>query len=90
LFHKCDLECKEYKFRDHPIPGRWGLGEMEFNRCPLTYVTENVTGWLIAHSMFQKGLLPNAGGWMQQSNKFIEVMFFLDAEIKRHNEQGKK
>ncbi len=31
--------------------------------------------------------MPNQNGWGYQTNKFLEAMTFIDAEITKHNEQ---
>lgn len=82
----CDGECSEYKDKDHQIEGRWKLGDWEFNRCPKSYVTENMDFWIKAFSMYKNGFLPDSGGWLRQTNKFTEVMAFIDAEISKHNQ----
>lgn len=63
------------------------MGDWEFNRCPLTYVTENMQGWSISHKMYKKGFLPSSGGWLQQSNKFLLVMTFIDQELSKHENE---
>lgn len=83
----CDGECSEYRDKDHQISGRWTLGEWQFSRCPRSYVTEDVEDWFIAYKMFKNGFLPNKGGWMQQSFKFIQIMSFIDSEITKHQQQ---
>lgn len=77
----------EYREKDYPIPGRWQLGEWKFDRCPKCYVTENVQDWFIAYEMFKNGFLPNDGGWLKQSNKFIQVVTFLSTQIRAHEKQ---
>ena len=87
MFHKCDLECREYRDRDHPIPGRWQLGEWEFDKCPRTYVTENVEFWLKAYQMYKKGFLPSDPRWIKNTNKLIEILGFIDIEIANHQQE---
>lgn len=87
MFHKCDLECKEYRKRDHPIPGRWQLGEFEFDRCPIMYVSEDVSFWLQAYRMYQNGFLPSDTGWMKNPNKLIEIIQFIDVEMANHQKE---
>lgn len=54
---------------------------MKFRRCPRTYVTESVEHWLRAYQMFKNGILPNTGGWLNQTNKFIEIMTFIEGRV---------
>jgi hypothetical protein len=37
--------------------------------------------------MYEKGFLPNGTGWMNQPNKFIEVMAFIDSELSKHQRE---
>lgn len=60
---------------------------MQFDRCPRTYLTQNMEEWIVAYKMFKNGFLPNAGGWLQQSSKFIQVMTFLEMEISNHEKE---
>lgn len=46
--------------------------------------------WVKAYQFFKNGMLPSDGGWMQQSNKFIDVMSFLDGEIEKHKKEMAK
>lgn len=92
LLHKCDAECEIYKDKDSPIPGHWQIREWKFQRCPLVYVDESIFWFIRAHGFLQHGILPNEGGWLNQTNKFIQAMSYIDkihGEIKE-KERGKK
>lgn len=89
MFHECDPECSEYKDRDHPIKERWQINEHKFNRCPLSYVEASDYFWLVAYKMFKNGFLPNVGGWLNQGNKFIEAMIFIDEEVTKAKNEVK-
>jgi hypothetical protein len=54
---------------------------MKFRRCPRVYVTGGSDYWLRSYQMFKKGMLPNFGPWTYQTNKFIEIMTFIDGQI---------
>ena len=55
---------------------------MKFRRCPRVYVTDGAEWWLRAFHLYKKGLLPNGNsGWLHESNKYIEVMTFLDSQV---------
>ena len=41
----------------------------------------------MAYKMFKNGFLPNSGGWLQQANKFNEVMQFIDNELELHKKE---
>lgn len=92
LFHDCDEDCKDYKDKDHPIPGRWKIDNYEFNRCPKSQIDPRVFLWTRAFTLYGQGILPNSGGWLDQTDKYISIMLFIGSKIdsyKREN-NGKK
>lgn len=42
---------------------------------------------MMAYKMFKAGFLPSNGGWLNQTNKYIEIMNFLDSEITKFNKE---
>jgi hypothetical protein len=46
----------------------------------------------MSYNIYKNGILPNAGGWLDQSYKYINIMTFIDAEIMNHQREqnGKK
>lgn len=38
--------------------------------------------YIKAYNFMEKGILPNVGGWLDQSNKFLEVITFIGNEVK--------
>lgn len=60
---------------------------MQFDRCPKTYITQDVNFWITAYQMMTKGFLPNGNGWLYQSNKLMEILKFIDIEIANHNKE---
>jgi hypothetical protein len=81
--HKCSAEtkinngCEE----DSSIPGVWKLDDWEFQRCPIKIITQQSIEYLKAYELFNRGFLPNPGGWLEQPVKFIEAMNIISAEI---------
>ena len=90
MFHECDGECGDYRDKDHPIKGRWQIDEWKFSRCPLTYVSSSVYYWIYAYKLFCKGILPTEKGWLNESNKYIEIMTFIDNEVKKEETKNVK
>ena len=81
---KEDRGCEQ----DSPIPGRWSIGDIVLNRCPLKSVDNRIYWYIKAYNFLEKGVLPTSGGWLDQSNKFIEAMNLITNEmekIKREN-----
>jgi hypothetical protein len=54
------------------------IGGYSLTRCPLKYVTQLEWMYLDAYVYFAKGILPNAGGWLEQPVKFGMVMQIID------------
>jgi len=40
--------------------------------------------WLKSFTLYEKGFLPNTGGWLHQANKYLSIMTFIDYQIKEH------
>ena len=76
---KIDRGC----FKDSPIPGRWQIGENKFSRCPLSIIEQSSYWFIRAYSFSEKGLLPRSGGWLEQTNKFIEAMGIIAVNIEK-------
>lgn len=75
------MDCERYKDKDHPIKGRWEVEQWKFNRCPLTYVPNTVWVWVKAYNFYKSGILPNGNGWLKETNKFIEIILFIERKI---------
>ncbi len=85
----CVSAPAEYPTMDSPIPDRWQLDGWKFRRCPRALAGEDV-GWLIgAYNYMQLGILPRAGGWVDQSNKFIQAMQITMQEINKISKEEK-
>ncbi len=50
-------------------------------RCPATYLTPEILGVAKAHNHKQSGLLPVAGGWLDQSATLMTALLIVDQEI---------
>ena len=74
---KVDRGCE----KDSPIPGRWQIGDLEFQRCPKKVIDPSVYEYLRAYNRFEKGFLPNSGGWFDQSAKFNHVIDIIEREL---------
>lgn len=54
------------------------------NRCPRVHIRENPRFWdeaLVAHSAFDKGFLPEAGGTDKQPALFMPIMVTISSAI---------
>lgn len=83
---RIDRGCKN----DSPIPARWQINEWEFQRCPLSILDTGVFEYLRAYKRYEKGYLPNEGGWLDQAAKFNEAMDIIDEELAKKSEEKLK
>lgn len=51
---------------------------MDFNTCLLPQITRESIQWLELHEHYRRGVLPFAGGLMDQPNQYFEAMSFLN------------
>jgi hypothetical protein len=86
--HQCGADCKAYKDKDHPIPGRWQIGEWKFQRCPYQFIDKNVFWYIRAFNWMEKRFLPSGNGWLDLPNKLIEILDFISKTVKRDKDNG--
>jgi len=53
-------------------------------------VTRQSLEYVRAYIFFEKGFMPNRGGWMDQSAKFIDAMEIVEAEISKMRKEAEK
>lgn len=51
-----------------------GYPVVKFFTCPANLQDNHVFGLIKAHSMYENGIMPYAGGLLEQPAKFVEVM----------------
>lgn len=71
----------------------WKCGDYEITRCPVAVVDVNIYEWMRAYWRYEKGMLPNAGGWADQSDKFIQMITLAESiasEVKQNARQQSK
>jgi len=57
-------------------------GEVEY-RCPVAALTVGTLEMLRLYTFYNKGFLPNEGGVLRQSNKFIQAIQVLEDAVAR-------
>lgn len=89
MLHKCEHSCKEFKDKDAPYIIENILG-MDFRRCPLGEVDHVFcTFWFRAYKRDKRGQLISKDGWLDQTNKYLEIMDFIDGLVLRAEDNGK-
>ena len=85
---KAERGCEE----DSPIPDAWDFDGYKVQRCPLKVLDPDIYKVIQAYNYFKRGMLPNVGGWRDQSSKFVEFMEIMEREIDkiRKSKNGRK
>lgn len=85
MFHECDRDCKAYVDRDHPLPGRWQIGEWKFRRCPKSTIDDpSIFEFIEAYNWLADGITPNGIGYLHEANKYVEAMSFIRTQVAEH------
>lgn len=81
--HKCNKQLQELRGCKKDLPQEVTLSgtDVRVRRCPVSQVTDVEHARLEAYILFEKGYLPNAGGWLDQPVKFTEMMLLIDALV---------
>jgi hypothetical protein len=53
--------------------------QIYFKTCPGNFVTQSVLHWMGVHESFRKGIMPYAGGFLDQPNKALDLFKMFDA-----------
>ena len=63
-----------------PVGKHWKVGSYEFDRCPVSIVDPVAYQYIRAYRRYEKGYLPDAGGWMDQGAKFNDIVDVIEQE----------
>lgn len=87
---KLERGCEQ----DSYIPDKWQIGDHVFQRCPVKEITVDISQYIRAYNFYKDGHLPNAGGWLDQPAKFIDVIELISSEMnaimQKHMENMKR
>lgn len=90
---KCDENYREArKGCTGKVPFKKPLIEgIYYTKCPGNFYNQAYGQLLDVHRLFRKGVLANAGGLLDQTSKYLDVMNFLEVLIsEKETEQLKK
>jgi hypothetical protein len=62
----------------------------EIWKCPITFVDAEVSQAMTIWSGYKKGFLPDEGSYLDQSNRFVEYMEFLDSNQSKYEQEEQK
>ncbi|TRZ97673.1 MAG: hypothetical protein D4R80_06585 [Deltaproteobacteria bacterium] len=63
------------------------IGGEDLKRCPLRFLSPLMLQVARTHKYTAEGILPVAGGWLDQSGTLIEALDILTGEIAQHGKQ---
>lgn len=76
---KCNEQIKELRGCEREIsPVRLIGTDITVTRCPMSYITAKEELYLELYLQWEKGYLPNAGGWLDQPFKYAQAMILID------------
>ncbi len=85
LEHNCssysNSQRKMYGCDGTPSTITFDLGGYVVKGCPYRNIKRSYKIFFTAYSRYEKGYLPNAGGWMDQSAKFNDVIDLIEAQL---------
>jgi len=67
--------------QDSTMGERWIIGEYKSKRCPVKEITQEGLEYLQAYRFYKQGQLPTKGGWLDQTNTFVEAVTLIDEEV---------
>lgn len=60
---------------------------IDVTKCPMLYADAGAMEMIRAYSMFEQGILPNAGGWLDQPIKFVQAMTIIGNQVDKMREE---
>ena len=94
IINKADcLECTAFfqKARGcvEPLPEAITIEGYKVFNCPKSFVDSKTEEYIQAYFQWRNGHLPNAGGYMDQTAKFIEAVGLIDRYMGKFTEKEK-
>lgn len=83
---KCNSQLKEIRGCVKDRPPIEIAGET-ITRCPLVYIGDIERFYLQAYYEYEKGYLPNDGGWLEQPIRFSQVIRLIERLIVKNQEE---
>jgi hypothetical protein len=75
---------------DSATPDRWTIEGEAYQRCPLKLISSVSAELIQAYSFFKSGFLPNGGGWLNESAKFIQAMQAIEGQIAKEEKDARQ
>ena len=97
IYARGQLDCPKLKSQNKQCNQEecdnsvWNFGDEELKGCPVKKITQASWEYLRAFIFYNRGFLPNSGGWKDQPTKFIRAMEIIELELIRiKDKEGKE
>jgi len=70
---------------EYLVPGQdvWEIDGQEYRGCPFKIVTRQSADFIRAFNFYERGYLPNTGGWLDQPAKLLDAFEVIARELKK-------
>lgn len=83
----CNSQLKRVRGCDGGIQAE--IEGFPIDRCPVKMRTPQSAVYIRAHGEYQRGFLPNPGGWLQQPMKFSEAIGVVEQYRQKFKPESK-
>lgn len=83
------IECYVCSGLDPSCSECSGHGQIEFHRCPNTFVRDEHREIVRSASFLEAGVLPAAGGWADQAATWIDAVCLVSAEVAKYRRNAR-
>ena len=96
IYSRGQLDCPKLKSssnecnQDECEKSIWNFGGEEFTGCPVKKIMPQSWDYLRAFLFYNRGFLPNPGGWRDQPSKFIRAIEIIEFELIKIKEKQDK
>jgi len=66
------------------------IEDKQFFRCPLKLIDELSWQYIRAFGLYQKDILPNGSGWLNESDKYLSAMMVISNEFNTMQQEKAK
>ena len=81
--HECDETLQKERGCEAPGIVPFYIEDDKYFRCPLKLITPVSWEYIKGFSLYDKGILPNGFGWINESQKFLDAMVIIENEMAR-------
>ncbi len=88
--HNCDDMLKKERgcIENGILPFYFDDGQIF--RCPIKIVTPLSWEYIKAFNFYEKSILPNGKGWLEESNKYLQAMMILKNKFTEASDRKKR